>query len=400
MKKVAILYSGKSNTLNGLALFVDRFNKYRKEYKKRGYDIVVFDLNDSRNAYRDDESYRKAQMEDAVAYARSGVHKFKDRCKDCLSQTAFGSRLSVYLSNERYAKKIMKRDYEEIADCDILLSNDVFIVDLALKKFADKKQIFVMHNDGNLYSMLLAKYPKLQNIGYARRLRDIEEAILTKTDALSFVSENAMNAFKRMHAEASEKCHFIAGAIEDDQDVRKSKDFNKIKLVTVGSICDRKNQFAVIKALQRFDSKDIELTIVGSGDRFDECREYIEDHSIGNVTMTGFVESTIPYMNEGNVFVSASLDEGLPAVGVEALRSAMVMIVTDVGGCSELIEDNGFLIKPGSDEELYFALQKVIEERDRLKFMSKNSRKLYDNKYSMGRMIDRYSELFGSLERV
>ena len=88
----------------------------------------------------------------------------------------------------------------------------------------------------------------------------------------------------------------------------------------------------------------------------------------------------------------ASLDEGLPIAAIEALRSGMPLILTDVGGCRELINDNGYLVKPDI-KELGDAIKKIQDSPETAKTMSKNSYNLFISKYSIGSMIDSYSEL-------
>ena len=64
------------------------------------------------------------------------------------------------------------------------------------------------------------------------------------------------------------------------------------------------------------------------------------------------------------VFVLNSTYEGLPHIVLEALRSRVPVIATDVGGTGELIqhEYNGLLIPAGDQRALRTALQRLLED--------------------------------------
>ena len=92
-----------------------------------------------------------------------------------------------------------------------------------------------------------------------------------------------------------------------------------------------------------------------------------------------------------------SHDEGLPAVGIEAIRSGLPIIVTDVGGCAELVNENGIVINDDETEVVYAIENISKKDAISLSEMSEKSRQLYEKNFSLQSMYEVYESLFDSL---
>ena len=92
----------------------------------------------------------------------------------------------------------------------------------------------------------------------------------------------------------------------------------------------------------------------------------------------------------------SSLDEGLPISAIEAMKAKLPLILTDVGGCRELINGNGFLIKPELNE-LSNAIIEFGKDVERQKEMSKVSYQLFQQKYTLEKMLEGYGKLIKEL---
>ena len=72
---------------------------------------------------------------------------------------------------------------------------------------------------------------------------------------------------------------------------------------------------------------------------------------------------------------------------IEAMARGLIVIVSDVGASSELIKDNGILLKAPSD--LLAAMENLLVTPEvELIQMKKNSVKLVNEKYNLQHMID------------
>ncbi len=84
------------------------------------------------------------------------------------------------------------------------------------------------------------------------------------------------------------------------------------------------------------------LFIVGNGPDFHYWYNYIAE-KITNISLMGEVPSFSTF-NEYDVFMLISDSEGLPISAIEAMSAGLPLILSNVGGCAELINDNGVLI--------------------------------------------------------
>ena len=71
-------------------------------------------------------------------------------------------------------------------------------------------------------------------------------------------------------------------------------------------------------------------------------------------------------MGETDVFVLPSFAEGVPVTLMEAMGSAIPVVATQVGGVGELVEDgtNGFIVRPGDEEQLADRLIELVADSD------------------------------------
>ncbi|EMN6201060.1 glycosyltransferase [Vibrio vulnificus] len=111
-----------------------------------------------------------------------------------------------------------------------------------------------------------------------------------------------------------------------------------LKLLFVGRLETPKRPDLLIEAVKNFP--DIELTIIGDG----RLREQLSGNN--NVEFLGEVESFDEF-HCYDAFALISDSEGLPVSALEAASSGIPLILSNVGGCNELvstIQPNGILV--------------------------------------------------------
>lgn len=387
-KSIAVLYYGDSHALNGAALYVNRFNTYKEKFSRYHCFVNVFDSPISRIHSPSDDISNKE-----VSYLSSKRFRLKKRIKQLFSKTYLGSCAYLYFAWIKHGKYVVKKYDSEIRKADIILSNDIYTAYYTLQRYPEKPLFFVMHNSGDLYNMLFMRLPYLRN-GIARRyLESIRESVYKKAQKIIFVSKFAKDNFGKAFPNIKDKCIYVCEGIEDVSD-RFPIHFGKLRIVSVGTINKRKNQIGLLNALKELHL-DIEAYIIGDGPDYLKCCNYIRENHLSTVKMVGPVRNSEMhrYLEKGNLFISASYDEGLPAVGIEALRSGLPLIVTDVGGCRELIHDNGRLIPVGK-EYLENAILEMNKRIDELPDLGRKSRELYEEEFSIDKMIEEYVSLF------
>jgi len=186
----------------------------------------------------------------------------------------------------------------------------------------------------------------------------------------------------------------------------KLKNYNhssKLKILHIGYFDYNKNQVLLLKSLLNLiarNIKNIHITFVGNivdmnvKNRFDD---FLKDNDIRNyVTVTGFIEDTMPYYYGSDLLICSSFVEGLPISILEAMSVGLPIISTNVGGVNEQIDHgiNGFLIETNNPLDLSNKIQYFIENRESIIQMGKASYKKFNSKFGLKKMIDSYNSLF------
>ncbi|MCI8728167.1 MAG: glycosyltransferase family 4 protein [Hungatella sp.] len=392
MIKVAVLAYYNTNALNGAALYAKRFVTYKKIFQDSDIDINLYDMNSHKNSVElkiNEEQNRKNEL----AYMSSKQYKLKKNIKMILRCTRWGNQIYLYFAWVRHGKRVVYLNKEQLYKADIILSNDIWTAYYALELFPEKKVYIILHNNGDIFKMLQMELPKLKGTKAWRMLEKMRDKVYKNAERIIFVANTAKAYFKRCYPQYSQKTVYVPVGIECREKF-KNRTYDTLRLVCVGTVCPRKNQIGIIKALNEISDKSIHLIVVGTGSDFELCQSYIKNHEMKNVEMVGAVDDVNVYLEKSNVFISASLDEGLPAVAIEALRSGLPVILTDAGGCRELVRNNGYLIPCGDKEALIKAIKDLKDKRDRIDEFSRNSRIIFENEFSIDRMINIYCDLF------
>ena len=132
----------------------------------------------------------------------------------------------------------------------------------------------------------------------------------------------------------------------------KNKNRNKkITLISTGRLIPRKGYKYLLEALKDFSG--FRLILLGGGVQREELEECAKENNI-DLKCFGKVDHSvlIDKLNEADIFILPSLNEGMSNSVLEAMSCGLPVIVTDVGGSEELINDNGFIVKKGSSEEI------------------------------------------------
>ncbi|WP_276947864.1 glycosyltransferase family 4 protein [Acetatifactor muris] len=391
MVRVAVLCYAELNGLNGLSYYVKKFKDNEDYFYTKGIQLNICIRGMNENHVDEKEA-----LQSELRYVNSTKYKLKQKVIKVLKKLQLGNRIILKKSGLMPAKEVVDVYDKEITSADVVIINDINTAYYVLKDGLNKKIIYVMHNSGELYGQLFAQYPGMQKGKVYQFLKELEAEIYKKSTALVFVSETAKKKFARKHEDYASKCIYIPVGREDIEcKYRHSYDY--IHIVTTGTVCRRKNQIALLKAIKKINDPTIKLTVVGGGPELDYCKEYVMAHSLQNVEIAGFANDVVEYLDRANLFVSPSLDEGVPATGVEALRNGLPIIISDVGGCRELIRNNGVLIAPDNQEQLEKAILRVCRDKRALEKMSMESRKLYEERYSLTSMFEKYISLINEI---
>ena len=179
---------------------------------------------------------------------------------------------------------------------------------------------------------------------------------------------------------------------------------NQPILLFVGSLAIHKGVDYLINAMPKILKKhsSANLLIVGRGQQEDSLKKLVYKLGINqNVHFVGSIENNKLqyYYNLADIFVLASLREGLPVVLMEAMSSGCPVVATNIAGNPDMIENNknGFLIKIKSPEEISRAVIKILSDENLKNRFVKNARKTIEEKYDWRIITDKFKTIFNSV---
>lgn len=178
-------------------------------------------------------------------------------------------------------------------------------------------------------------------------------------------------------------------------DFGKKEDCNVIKVVSAGRFTKVKNHISIIKAFEMClkIQNNIELHMYGDGELLSYCVDYVVKSGIGNrVFFHGYNNNWS--RSGGDIFVLASMHEGLSIVTLEAMANGMAVIAPAVGGlCDYGSEENMQFIENNSVDNIFKALMFIIKNDDIRKEKSLNAIRTVQKKYSHSLVIGEYMKI-------
>ncbi len=108
----------------------------------------------------------------------------------------------------------------------------------------------------------------------------------------------------------------------------------------------------------------------------------------------GFTDNIYPYLKGCDLFVLASLFEGMPNVVMEAMAMQKAVIATDVNGARELMVDGktGIIVPPKQPEALADAIAKIIDKPETLAEFGKSGYERVTREFTMNAMGNKLEE--------
>lgn len=136
---------------------------------------------------------------------------------------------------------------------------------------------------------------------------------------------------------------------------------------------------------------EIEETIRG------QMCELLRDLDLeGRFRLLGFRSDIPQILNDLDVFVLSSTDEGLSIATLEAMAAAKPVVVTKSGGPEEIVEDGrtGRLVPPADPQALASGICELLQNPCVASAFARNARAEVESKFSLARMIAEYESLY------
>lgn len=233
---------------------------------------------------------------------------------------------------------------------------------------------------------------------FAARLRQVFEA----ASAVHCVSEAMLEDALRLGMPAH-KGHVITPAIDptDFGPATETRSDGPIQIIGVGSLTWRKGYEYAIRAIQLLGlPKDsVRYTIVGGGEEIDRIRYTIEDCGLaGQVEVAGQLSpaSVAERLRTADIFLHASLAEGLSNAVLEAMAVGIPVVCTDCGGMREAVHDqvSGFVVPIRDPEAMAKALLTLIQNPELRRRFAELGRRRVSEHFTLSAQTDKFERLY------
>lgn len=218
--------------------------------------------------------------------------------------------------------------------------------------------------------------PELEYGG--RIMRFVGKYILPMADGCVFQTEVARQWFP---ARMQRKSTIIFNAVKQEFYEAKRQPVNQL-IVTVGRLCEQKNQSLLIEAVSELKGEypDLRLKIYGEGELEKELNRLISEKGASEfISLEGQSLDVPSKLCEADIFVLTSDYEGMPNALMEAMAVGVPAIATDCpcGGPKILIRDkeNGVLIPVGDKDRLVSVIKELLDNPAEKKMISANARR-------------------------
>ena len=159
-------------------------------------------------------------------------------------------------------------------------------------------------------------------------------------------------------------------------------------LLFLGFISHRKGIYDLIRALPAISRSipEVRLVAAGTGDIDVVRRSAIELGVEKHVLLPGYVSGPEKFrlLAEAAIYVLPSYNEGVPISILEAMSVGLPIVTTPVGGIPDVIRsgEEGFLVAPGSIDELARRIIQLLSDEGLRKRMGENARRRLRTEHS------------------
>jgi glycosyltransferase involved in cell wall biosynthesis len=167
-------------------------------------------------------------------------------------------------------------------------------------------------------------------------------------------------------------------------------------ITCIGELHERKGQRYLLEAFERLQQHHpkIELRLVGEGPMNDELRALYASNP--HIVFLGWRTDIPALLHHSDLFVLPSLRESFGLVLLEAMAAGVMVISTNQGGPSEIIENEktGLLVTPGSREALERAMKWAIANHEKKTQMEKAALQKVKRSYTAEAMAKKTAQVY------
>lgn len=237
----------------------------------------------------------------------------------------------------------------------------------------------------------------------------IERMLAHRTDLLITMNQEDYSCAQRFNVKQVAKVNgvgldldkFVESDSEEKKMIRKElglKD-DEIFAISVAQLIKRKNHMVLIQAVEKIKNSKFHLYICGDGAQETELKEKAKELGIENqVHFLGFRRDIYKLCSSADLFLFASLQEGLPVAVMEAMACGLPIVASNIRGNTDLIDTGkgGYLVEPTDVDGFVKSIQDVLNNPKSLYEMKEyNLQRIQE--YGRERVLEQMDKLYQSM---
>ena len=244
---------------------------------------------------------------------------------------------------------------------------------------------------------------------YRRKVRDIERLLVEQSDGIICCSNYMLDHIQYVLGAVKTKIRVIPNGVEasrfnngrQPQLIPTGVSEDRKTILYVGRIVREKGIFTLLDAFEKLreQGKDVSLILVGEGPlKEDLAKEVLRRKLNDRVKLAGFVDEKklVSLYNSSDAFVLPSHYEPFGMVALEAMASRVPVVVSDVGGLSEIVEDGitGVKVPASNPSTLAEGILRVLEDRELSEQLKENAYRAVQERYRWDMIAEKTIEAY------
>ena len=168
------------------------------------------------------------------------------------------------------------------------------------------------------------------------------------------------------------------------------------RIVFAGRFAEQKNPLQIVRTLTILKDLPWQCVMIGDGHLGETIKAEVQANGLSErFLFPGWIrpEEVQAWLSKSDILFMPSLSEGLPVVGVQALAVGLAMVVSNIGGFVDLVDEgeNGFLLETplAFEQRLRNLLSSPLELKD-FRLASKKKSELF----ALDFIVSQYEEIF------
>jgi len=229
------------------------------------------------------------------------------------------------------------------------------------------------------------------------------------SNGVIFLNQDDMNLFLNKKILKRDKAFLIKGSGIDTNlwkpVEKKQKNSYPVKIVCIARLIKHKGveeYLRVAEVLKKEFKERVEFILIGDfydGNHYPISEELLSRY-IKNKIIIYYrwmpLEDVKEMLRQCDIFVLLSYREGVPRTGIEALSVGLPIIITNVPGCKEIVEDgkNGFLVPVKNVDKVVEKLKLLIENPNVRQKFGEYSRQKGVREFDVRLIVQKYLDVY------